>query len=84
MNPLGTDLMGFVRAILGFVIQLGTVVIIFMVVYVGFLFVKARGNPGELEDARRALMWTVIGALVLLGSQAIATAISDTVKAISG
>lgn len=53
-----------------------------MLIYVGFLFVKAQGKEEELRDARRALLWTVIGALILLGSQAIAMGIKATVEAL--
>jgi heme/copper-type cytochrome/quinol oxidase subunit 2 len=85
MNPLGSGmtLMKLLESILDFVIQIGVIVIIFMVVYVGFLFVKAQGNPGEIESARRALLWTVVGALILLGSKAIALGLQETVKALS-
>ncbi|MBI2409490.1 hypothetical protein HYV30_00395 [Candidatus Kaiserbacteria bacterium] len=84
VNPLGTtDLQGFILRILDFVIYLGSLVIIFMLVYIGFLFVKARGVPAEISKARQALLWTVVGALILLGSKAIALGIQATVQAIS-
>ena len=83
-NPLGTtDLEGLVLKILAFIIRIGAIVIIFMLVYVGFLFVTERGEPAKLTVARQALLWTVVGALILLGSQAIALAIQATVGAIS-
>jgi len=75
--------MNFLNKILDFVIKIGTVVVILMLVYVGYLFVAARGEPGKLETARSALLWTVVGALILLGSKAIAIGIEQTVRAIS-
>lgn len=86
INPLkaGTSLEGLLNDILAFVIRIGTVVIILMIVYVGFKFVTARGNPGEIEDAKKALLWTVVGALILLGAQAIAIGLEATVKAFGG
>lgn len=85
VNPLGTGatLNSFLQGILQIVIQIGTVVIILMIVYVGYLFVVAQGNESKLSEAKRALLWTVIGALVLLGAQAIAIGIQATVNAIS-
>ncbi len=85
INPLGSGatLNSFLTSILDIVIQVGTVVIILMLVYVGFLFVIARGNPGEVTKARDALLWTVIGALILLGAKAIAVGIQATVQALS-
>jgi|SRR3989338_705943 len=81
--PNGNCLMNFLNKILDFVIKIGTVVVILMLVYVGYLFVAARGEPGKLETARSALLWTVVGALILLGSKAIAIGIEQTVRAIS-
>src|SRR3989344_7519751 len=70
LNPLGTtDLEALVLKILKFIIRIGAIVVIFMLVYVGFLFVRARGEPAALTTARQALLWTVVGALILLGSQ---------------
>jgi hypothetical protein len=75
--------MQFIQRLLGFIIRIGTIVVVLMLVYTGFLFVKARGNPGEISTAKNSLLWTLIGGLILLGSQAIAKAIEATVQAIS-
>ena len=79
----GTCLESFINSILQFVVYLGAIVVVFMLVYVGFLFVVARGDPTKITDARRALLYTVIGALILLGAQAISYGIQATVQAIS-
>lgn len=71
------------NSILAVVIRIGTVVVILMMVYVGYLFVAARGEPGEITKARQALLWTVVGALILLGAQVIAIGIRATVQALS-
>ena len=84
VNPLGpgsTTLESFLKSILDFVIRLGAIIVVIMLVYVGFKFVSARGDPGELSKAKDMLLWTVIGALVLLGSQVLADGIQATVKA---
>ncbi len=84
INPLGagTSLPTLLDDILKFVVQIGSIVVILMLVYVGFLFVTARGNEGKITEARRALLWTVVGALILLGAQAIAMGIQATVQAL--
>lgn len=81
INPLKgiCSIQDFLVAILNFVVQLGTIALIVMLVYVGFLFVVAQGNEEKLKNAKSALMWTVIGGLILLGAQAIAMAIQATV-----
>lgn len=85
INPLqgGGNLESFLNSILAVVIRIGTIIVILMMVYVGFLFVKARGEPGEITKARQALLWTVVGALILLGAQVIAYGIQATVQALS-
>lgn len=75
--------MQFLVKILSFIIRIGAIAVVLMLVYVGYLFVIARGEPGKIIEARSALLWTVIGALILLGSQAIAYGIQATVQALS-
>lgn len=86
VNPLkaGTSLESFLRDILSFVIRIGTIVVILMLVFVGFKFVTARGEPGKITEARGMLLWTIVGALVLLGAQAISSGIQATVQSLGG
>lgn len=84
-NPLkGATLNSFLDDILAFVIRIGTVVVILMLVYVGYLFVVARGNDSKITEARQALLWTIVGALILLGAQVISASIKATVSALGG
>ncbi|MBI5405673.1 hypothetical protein HY972_01380 [Candidatus Kaiserbacteria bacterium] len=85
INPLnaGTSLESFLGNILDFIIRIGAIVVILMLVYVGYLFVVARGNDSKITEARQALLWTVVGALILLGAKAIAVGIEATVRALS-
>lgn len=85
INPLkGKDLKGFLNDILDFVIDIGTIVVILMIVFVGFKFVAAQGNESELSAAKKMLLWTIIGALVLLGAKAISVSLQATVRALGG
>lgn len=85
LNPLrgSGNLESFLSSILDFVVRIGTIVVILMVVYVGYEFVTARGDMTKISKARTSLLWTVIGALILLGAKAIAIGIEATVQAIS-
>lgn len=84
VNPLrGVDSFpDFLRAILGGIVDIGTIVLIMMLVYVGFLFVAARGNAEKLQSAKSALVWTVIGGLILLGATSIQLVIEGTVNSL--
>lgn len=83
-NPLNNinSLPDFMNAILDAIVQLGSIVLVFAIVYVGFKFVTAQGNEEEIKSARSALMWTVIGGLVLLGAKTVGLVISTTVKSL--
>lgn len=86
VNPLGegTTLNSFLLNILSIVTgTIGPVIVILMLVYVGFLFVTAQGNSTKISAAREMLLWTVVGALILLGAKAIAISIKATVQALS-
>lgn len=83
-NPLNgvCSLTDFLKAILKGVTDIGTIILIMMLVYVGFLFVAARGNAEKLQSAKSALVWTVIGGLILLGATAIQLVIEGTVNSL--
>lgn len=83
VNPLrATTIQQLLGIILGGLVQIGTIILVLMLVWVGFLFVFAQGNEEKVREARTALMWTVIGGLVLLGARAIATLLEATVNAL--
>ncbi len=79
-NPIKvSDLNGLIKTILEGVIKIGIPIVALAIIYSGFLFVSARGNSEQIQTAKRALLYSVIGAAILLGSWAIAQLISDTV-----
>ncbi len=81
-NPLGNNINSvpeFIKILLTGVLKIGIPVVALAVIYCGFLFVQARGKPEELKKAKDALLYTLIGAAILLGSWAIAEMISATV-----
>ena len=83
LNPISADTLdGFILVILKGVIKIMIPVIALAIIYCGFLFVQARGNPEALGKAKTALIYTLIGAAILLGSWAIAQLISNTVLAL--
>ena len=82
-NPFGsgiTTLPKFIEEITNNVIlPVGAVVVVIMIIYAGFRFVTAQGNENNITDAKRAFMYAVIGALILLGSWVIANSIRGTI-----
>lgn len=48
-------------------------------IWSGFLYIKARGNPGKINEAHTAIKWTLIGGAVILGAYVIGQAVQSTV-----
>ena len=84
-NPLGnkiTDIPSFIKALINIVLVVGIPIVALAIIYTGFLFVSAQGNPEKLTKAKNSLMYTLIGAALLLGAFVIAEAIGKTVEEI--
>lgn len=79
-NPIkAKNVQDFVKTILEGIIKIGIPLVAIAIIYSGFLFVTAVGKPDKIKEAKDALLYTVIGAALLLGSWAIAQLISETV-----
>lgn len=83
-NPLSNinSVNELILKILEVVVKIGLPVIALSIIYVGFLFIKARGNDGELKTAKTAFLWVIIGAAIVLGAQVIAIAIQGTINSL--
>ena len=79
-NPINANTVNeFIKTILEGAIKIGIPIIALAIIYSGFLFVAARGNSEKLEKAKDALMYTLIGAAILLGAWTIAQVIAETI-----
>lgn len=84
-NPIrATSIQCFVKDILEFVAQIGSIFIILALIYSGFLLVTARGNETQLSKGKQALLWTIIGGAIVLGAWALSIGIASTVSDITG
>jgi len=80
VNPINASTLdGLIKTILEGVLKIGIPIIALAIIYCGFLFVSARGNPESIKKAKESLIYTLIGAAILLGAWAIALLIKDTV-----
>jgi ABC-type amino acid transport system permease subunit len=55
-------------------------IIVFFIIYAGFLYVTARGNPANIQKATQALMYAVIGGVIIVGAEVIAIIVKNTVE----
>lgn len=71
-----TDLL---ESILAIIVVLATPIVIFFIIYSGFLYVTAQGDPEQIKTAKRSLLYSIIGGLLVLGAFAIGQIVKDTV-----
>lgn len=80
-NPLTfTNINDLFAGILEAVIIMSTPVVVFLLILAGFKYVTARGNPEQIQEASKALLYGVIGGVVIIASVAILTIIEDVVS----
>ncbi len=84
-NPLGpnnTSVQDILIKIMNLVATVGAIVVVFFIIFSGYKFVAARGNPGEIEDAKKTFYATIIGGAILLGADIIANVVVNTVNTV--
>lgn len=64
------------------VLPIAAVGVTLWIVWSGFMFIQAQGNPKAIDDAKRNLLWSLIGAGVLLGAAGIAAVVKSTIQAL--
>lgn len=86
INPLRDDLGtidALLLAILNLIMVLMVPIIVFFIIFAGFKYVTARGNPSTIGEATKALTYAIIGAVIILGAVAISQMIKSTVDQFS-
>lgn len=68
--------------ILDAMVYLGTILLLLMLVWTGFLFIRAQGNTEQINQAKNSLFWTVVGGLVLLGASALSLVLQATIESL--
>jgi hypothetical protein len=84
-NPLKSpDLDSLISDIVAIIIYIAVPVMGLYIMYVGFLYVKAQGQPNAIKEANENLKGVLIGSAVILGAGTILTIIQGTINAIKG
>jgi len=69
-NPLKWDsFAGLLNAIIDFLFNLAIGIAPIMIIVAGFYFVTAQGEPEQINTAKRIILWTLIGLLVVIGAK---------------
>jgi len=84
-NPIGLNDMTIadvINKIIAFALKIGIPIIAIAIIYSGLLFVTARGNDSQLETAKNAFTYAIIGGAILLGSWIFSRLIKETIESI--
>ncbi len=80
-NPIqSSTFAGVMQKVAEVAAKIGLPLVVVFMIYAGFLFVSARGNEEKLTSAKNTFFWAVVGALLVVGAYAIATAIQQFAK----
>jgi hypothetical protein len=85
-NPIANSVNSipqFFEKVIDIIIKIAIPFTAIVLVYCGLLFVTARGDSSQLEKARNAFTYAIIGGLVLLSSWLIAQAIKDALTSLT-
>lgn len=83
-NPLGVefnniDILEFLRRLFENFVKIALPFLVLFVVWAGLQFVLARGNKDKLEEAKKNLLWVIIGTAIVFGAWGLANILSGTV-----
>lgn len=70
----------FILAIIDLAVRVGWPLMVLAIIWVGFLFVKARGNESKITEAKNAAQYTAIGIAIILGATLIKEILEATIK----
>lgn len=80
-NPLEADtITELFTAIIDILMVFAVPLIVFFIIYAGFLYVTAQGNENTIQKAHTALLYALIGGVIILGAKVLITVIGGTVE----
>ena len=83
-NPLRWNSLNEALAgIMSIAVKIGGIVAVFFFVWTGWKFIAAQGKKEDISKAKDQLMWTVVGTLLLLGADIVATLITNSINTVT-
>jgi hypothetical protein len=82
-NPFGGagNLNELFFQIINVLLVIAVPIIIFFIIFAGFTYVTAQGNPEKIKLASQSLLYAVIGGVIILGSSAMMVIVRNLVNA---
>jgi hypothetical protein len=72
---------GLILAILNLLVVIMTPLLALTIIFAGFKYVTAQGNPGKVSEAHQALTYAIIGAVLVLGAITLSEVLRATLSA---
>ncbi len=81
-NPFNgvPSIQGLLFAIVDVLLVIAVPILVFFLIFAGFTYVTAQGNPEKIKTASRSLMYVLIGAVIVMGAFAISSIIQSVVN----
>lgn len=90
-NPLRENIWGGVKTLqdavpvlIDLFIKLMIPLIALSIIFTGYTFATAKGDPAQLKKARMMLTYAIVGTMIILAAKGIAIAIQETVTTVAG
>jgi hypothetical protein len=84
LNPAFNSIPNFIAGALKVLVMVALPIISLYIVYSGYIYLAAQGNPGEISKAHKNFMYVLVGSLLILGAWTIATMLGATAQQIVG
>lgn len=81
-NPVpgaGTTLEEFILLLLEIIQLVLFPVLVVCIIYAGFLMITAGGDEAQITKSKTWIMWTIVGAAIIISAKVIALFISGTI-----
>jgi len=77
-NPLqANNFWEILDALINFIFYISLPIATIMIIVAGFYFVTAAGQPAKIEIAKKMILWTLIGLLVIFCAKGLIAAMGD-------
>ena len=78
-NPLNaSSIQEVILLAVDLAIYIGTAFAVLVLIFIGFKFVLAQGNPEKLKEARRWFLWVIVGLAILIISKVMVEIVKNT------
>ena len=83
-NPLAANTFAeLVKSLANALVAIAIPFVVIFLIWSGFLFVSARGNEQQITKAKQTFYWTILGAAVVVGAYALASAVVHFAQSLS-